>query len=615
MFVLMALALVEGGVLAAGPKELFVATGGSNKNPGTAEKPLATLHGAQAAITAMKTAGPWPAGGVRVNVGAGQFFLAEPLTLGPEDSGTADSPIVYAGCGADKTTISGGRIIAGWTNKKDNLWTVELPEVKAGKWYFRQLFADGKRLTRARTPNEGYFLTEGALTAYAEMAKKRQFGGSQGIPKLRLTNPDLFCGFQYKAGDIQPWPDAADAEIITFHSWECSWQTIRKIDGTKRDIHFNSPCRYPVGNFSLHARYRIENIRETLDEPGEWYLDRKNGVLHYLSRPGEDPRKMQFIAPVLERLLVLAGDLDKKAFVHHVAFEGLAFAHNNYPMGIYDVARDWPAPALKVAPTWPKTFPPGYTDAQAAPLCGSAVELTAAQDCAFRRCRVAMTGNYAISIGQGSKRNVLSRCLLEDLGGGGVKIGRYDRTPKWPPEESASHNVVENCTIRHTSLVHPSAVGIAIAQSDHNRLMHNEITDVGYAGTHIGWTWGRTASYTHDNLVEGNHVHHVMRDLADAGGFYSLGINTGMVYRENYIHDITRAKDAIGAPVNGIFFDEGSRDIRLERNVIRVTGGTKPTRFNKCVQSDFTWVDNDLGKGKSKLDSQAIIDKAGPAKE
>src|SRR6185369_10105417 len=35
----------------------------------------------------------------------------------------------------------------------DAIWTTELPAVKAGPWYFRQLFINGKRATRARTPN------------------------------------------------------------------------------------------------------------------------------------------------------------------------------------------------------------------------------------------------------------------------------------------------------------------------------------------------------------------------------------------------------------------------------------------------------------------------------
>ena len=36
---------------------------------------------------------------------------------------------------------------------KGRLWTTEVPEVKAGRWHFRQLYVGGRRAVRARTPN------------------------------------------------------------------------------------------------------------------------------------------------------------------------------------------------------------------------------------------------------------------------------------------------------------------------------------------------------------------------------------------------------------------------------------------------------------------------------
>jgi hypothetical protein len=48
---------------------------------------------------------------------------------------------------------AGGRRISGWKRVEGNLWKTHLPEVQAGKWNFRQLFANDNRITRARTPN------------------------------------------------------------------------------------------------------------------------------------------------------------------------------------------------------------------------------------------------------------------------------------------------------------------------------------------------------------------------------------------------------------------------------------------------------------------------------
>ena len=57
--------------------------------------------------------------------------------------------------------ISGGRAIRGWRKHDDSLWVAEIPWVEECEDGFTQLFVDGQRRIRARTPNEGhYFYTK-----------------------------------------------------------------------------------------------------------------------------------------------------------------------------------------------------------------------------------------------------------------------------------------------------------------------------------------------------------------------------------------------------------------------------------------------------------------------
>ena len=51
---------------------------------------------------------------VSVFIREGTHFLSEPLRLGPEDSGTAEAPVVYAALPGEKPVLSGGRLITGW---------------------------------------------------------------------------------------------------------------------------------------------------------------------------------------------------------------------------------------------------------------------------------------------------------------------------------------------------------------------------------------------------------------------------------------------------------------------------------------------------------------------
>lgn len=144
----------------AAAAKLHVATNGNDAWSGAlpdpnntkTDGPFATLVRARDAIRELKKSGRHP-GAVTVMVRSGTYYLAEPLLLGPEDSGTPGQPIAYLACVGEEVVLSGGRPITGWRKGEGNLWVADLPDVEAGKWYFRQLFVGGERQIRARTPN------------------------------------------------------------------------------------------------------------------------------------------------------------------------------------------------------------------------------------------------------------------------------------------------------------------------------------------------------------------------------------------------------------------------------------------------------------------------------
>ena len=57
------------------------------------------------------------------------------------------------------------------------------------------------------------------------------------------------------------------------------------------------------------SRYYAENFAAACDSAGEWFLNTANSTLLWQPRfPGEDPRTLEFIAPVLQgELLLLDG--------------------------------------------------------------------------------------------------------------------------------------------------------------------------------------------------------------------------------------------------------------------------------------------------------------------
>lgn len=82
----------------------------------------------------------------------------------PEDSGTPDAPIVFEAAPGAKPVIHGGRGIANFTKRPDGLWTARVPEVAAGKWYFEQLWVNGRRAVRAREPDKFYYYMRRKVT-------------------------------------------------------------------------------------------------------------------------------------------------------------------------------------------------------------------------------------------------------------------------------------------------------------------------------------------------------------------------------------------------------------------------------------------------------------------
>ena len=92
--------------------------------------------------------------------------------------------------------------------------------------------------------------------------------------------------------------------------------------------------------------------------------------------------------------------------------------------------------------------------------------------------------------------------------------------------------------------------------------------------------WKPTPTPCKENTVENNHIHHVMQVLSDGGGIYTLGRQPGTVLRGNVIHDVPINLGR--AESNGMFLDEGTTDMVIEKNVI-YNIDRSPLRFHKAT--------------------------------
>jgi hypothetical protein len=202
--------------------DLYVAPDGSNANPGTEAKPLATLEAARDALRKARGGRP-PAEPVRIVVAAGRYAVTGPLVLSPEDGGTAQAPVCYEAAPGAKPVFSGGRAITGFQPAKNGLWVAKVPDVAAGKWYFEQIFVNGRRAVRARTPNKFWFHVQDVEeAAVAPVAGKQRSKQAQQTVYLRRED---FAS----VANLTP-EELKDVNLVVYHNWDNTRRFIDRLD-------------------------------------------------------------------------------------------------------------------------------------------------------------------------------------------------------------------------------------------------------------------------------------------------------------------------------------------------------------------------------------------------
>ena len=301
-------ALATGAVAAGrspGAADFYVSTRGNDRwsgklaDPSVHDGPFATVARARDAVRAMLKTNKEP--GPSASCCAAEHITStRRLSSVLRIRGRSKPRWFTAAAPGERVILSGGRRLEGgrWGEVNGRkAWVVDIPEVKDGTWRFRQLFVNGERRPRTRLPKEGEYRIE-SLPGYT--------GDFLRSPTKQ---------FVYAPGHIVPtWRNLRDVEVVGITRWLDNRLPIESVNGETRTVTFDRPSLFalvssaPWGDSTLTPSvYWVENVFEALDTPGQWYLDRPQGRLYYLPRPGEDMATAEIIAPRLLRVVQVVG--------------------------------------------------------------------------------------------------------------------------------------------------------------------------------------------------------------------------------------------------------------------------------------------------------------------
>ena len=290
-----------------------------------------------------------------------------------------------------KAVFRGGVQLTGFEKVNEKLWKVFVPQVAYYNSYFEQLYVNGNRATRARTPNEGFYFVKNVTETIIEKGEGRS--PELAVQHIYLDSTEATCFQSFTKQDYQ------DALMIFYHNWDNTRKRVTGFSKKNSSVYTAGEGMKPWNPINNKSRWLVENYRAALDAPGEWFLER-SGYLFYIPRDGETIENTSFYAPVLSEFITIQGDITSGKHVENIRFENLVFEMAGY-----------------------QTPPFGNEPEQAAASVDAVIKLDYANNITFQNCEIAHTGTYAFWFRRACSNCSVNQTYMHDLGAGGVKIG------------------------------------------------------------------------------------------------------------------------------------------------------------------------------------------------
>ena len=527
-------------------QDYYVAVNGNDNNPGTADKPFATIQKAQQILRSGS-----PEKNTTVIIKGGVYYLDEPIIFTSEDSGKPGAVIEYKAYPGEDVIISGGfKVKPEWKLYKNGIYKTKLKTFTGD-----QLFVNGKQQHLARYPN--YDSTAKYFNGYAADAIGKERAANWKNPAggyIHAMHKALWGGFHYRITGKD-----ADGNI----EYEGGWQNNR-----------------PLG---MHPEIRfVENIFEELDAPGEWYYDSGQQELYYYPAEDVDLKTAVVEGVRLPNIIEFKGTEANP--VKYIKLTGITFRHASRTF------METKEPLLRSDWTI---------------FRGGAVLFNGAENCSVENCFIDQVGGNAIFVNNYNRSISIKGCHIYKAGANGIAFvgspdavrdplfaydaerdfASIDTIPGPKTNDYPANCLVEDCLINEIGRVEKQTAGVEIEMSRNITISHCTIYDVPRAGINIGsGCWG-------GHVIEYCDVFNTVLETGDHGAFNSWGRDRYWVSKRAQMDSATAARpelvllDAVEPNVihdnrfrcdHGwdIDLDDGSSNYHIYNNVC-LNGGLK----------------------------------------
>lgn len=533
---------------------IFVSPVGSDQNIGTKAKPFLSIDKAVNLAKQSNTTSI-------IYLRSGDYPIENTIVFGNKNPEEFNTPILFSAYRNEKVAIHGGISIPVqsikelsyeeksifYKNVRNKIRKIDLKELGISNFgtiknvgFQRpyttaplELFINKKAFHLARYPNKGN-IPMGQIIDSGSMPSQKDYSNRGGK-------------FYYDSKRPSNWKPANDIWISGYFNkgWAEDAVQVAKFDTINKTVTTSQATHYGFGTGAKWKQWYAFNIQEEVDEPGEYYLDRNNGVLYFLV---DEETTVETIEVSLLEEPLLAIENISDVTISNITFEC------SRGMGIYIEGG-----ANNTIDNCTIRNIGGIG------ICfGKGVESSISMQHELEKSKLksremgslhAYVYANTTANRQAGINHTISNCQIYNVGAGGIILDGGDRKTL-----QAGNNMVSNCSIHDFNRIEKSyRPGIWI-QGVGNTITNCEIYNAPMMAI---WLHGN------EHVIEYCDFHDVVRDMHDQGAIY-YGRNPserGNIVRYNYFHNLGNEHLSVS-----VYHDDGACDMTVHGNVFYKAG-------------------------------------------